>query len=93
MADEGTLFSLINFLNTTTDDEFEDYFKTYWWPSVSSDQTQRLMEFYPEDPTRGSPFNTNLLYAVPRQFKRLAALIGDYSFQVRESCFLVYIAK
>ena len=81
MKDEGTLFSLINTLNTTTDEEFEDYFRTYWWPHITSDQMQRLMELYPNDPVEGSPFDTGLGNTL-LQFKRLAALTGDYSFEV-----------
>jgi len=30
LKDEGTLFSLVNSLNTTTDEDVIDYFKTYW---------------------------------------------------------------
>lgn len=82
MRDEGTLFSLINSQNITTTEEVKDYFKTYWWPSISEEQLDRLMELYPQDPTKGSPFGTGLQYALPPQYKRIAALTGDYSFQV-----------
>lgn len=81
MKDEGTLFALITCLNTTTDDEFEDYFRTYWWPHITGDQMQKLMDLYPNDPTQGSPFDTGLANSL-FMFKRLSALIGDYSFQV-----------
>ena len=81
MKDEGTLFALITCLNTTTDDEFEDYFRTYWWPHITGDQMQKLMDLYPNDPMEGSPFDTGLANSL-FMFKRLSALIGDYSFQV-----------
>lgn len=81
MRDEGTLFSLTNQLNITTTELVKDYFKTYWWPNMTEAQLDRLMEEYPEDPTQGSPFGTGLLYAIPSQYKRLAAINGDYSFE------------
>lgn len=81
MRDEGTLFSLTNQLNITTTELVKDYFKTYWWPDITEAQLDRLMELYPEDPTQGAPYGTGLLYAVPPQYKRLAAINGDYSFE------------
>ncbi|RDW60637.1 carboxylic ester hydrolase-37 [Coleophoma cylindrospora] len=81
MRDEGTLFSLINSLNTTTTEEVIDYFSTYWWPNVTQAQMDKLMELYPEDPSAGSPFGTGVLNQLGPQFKRIAALTGDYSFQ------------
>ncbi|KAL5335517.1 Alpha/Beta hydrolase protein [Aspergillus crustosus] len=81
VKDEGTLFSLINQLNVTTDDDFMEYFQSIWWPGASEAQLAQLMELYPADPAKGSPFDTGLANAITPQFKRLAALIGDYSFQ------------
>lgn len=83
MKDEGTLFSLINSLNTTTTDEFKDYFNSIWWPMASSDEIDRLAELYPEDPTAGSPFDTGILNSIAPQYKRIAALTGDYSFEAQ----------
>ena len=83
MCDEGPLFSLITALNTTTDDDVKDYFKTYWWPNVSEDQLNRLLELYPQNPAKGSPYGTGIANAVTPQFKRIASIVGDYSFEVR----------
>ncbi|TVY16163.1 putative secreted lipase [Lachnellula arida] len=83
MRDEGTLFALLPQLNTTTDDEFKDYFQTTWWPNATDAQVEKLMELYPQDPTAGSPFGTGDLNNLFPQYKRLAALIGDYSFQAQ----------
>ena len=82
MKDEGTLFSLVTQLNVTTDQSFKEYFQNIWWPNATDAQLARLMELYPADPTQGSPFDTGLANAITPQYKRLAALIGDYSFQV-----------
>ncbi|OAA42043.1 sterol esterase carbohydrate esterase family CE10 [Beauveria brongniartii RCEF 3172] len=92
MRDEGTLFSLINQLNLTTTEDIKEYFKTYWWPAVTEQQLNRLMELYPQDPTKGSPYGTGLLYAIPPQYKRLSSLIGDYSFEAQRRALLQKVA-
>lgn len=79
VADEGTLFSLVNSLNTTTTEEVKDYFKTYWWPDITEEQLDRLMELYPT-----SDEDTTLVQALVKpgpQFKRISDITGDYSFQ------------
>lgn len=82
MRDEGPLFSLITALNTTTDDDVKDYFKTYWWPKATESQLNRLLELYPQDPTKGSPYGTGFANAPTPQFKRIASIVGDNSFEV-----------
>ncbi|KAK2768456.1 hypothetical protein FQN54_000311 [Arachnomyces sp. PD_36] len=83
MKDEGPLFSLINSLNTTTTDDFKDYFKSIWWPMASSEEIDRLAELYPDDLTAGSPFDTGFLNSIAPQYKRISALTGDYSFEAQ----------
>lgn len=83
MKDEGTLFSLVNSLNTTTTDDFKDYFHSIWWPMATSEEMDRLAELYPQDPTAGSPFDTGILNSITPQFNRIAALTGDYSFEAQ----------
>jgi acetylcholinesterase len=81
MENEGTLFCLFNQLNITTTELVKDYFKTYWWPKVSEQQLDRLMELYPETidnyPADGFP-----------QYERLSALVGDYSFEAQRRSLL-----
>nr|VWO95133.1 Carboxylic ester hydrolase (EC [Ganoderma boninense] len=43
---------------------------------------------YPDDPTQGSPFGTGILYAIPPQYKRLAAIQGDLVFQAPRRFFV-----
>lgn len=81
MRDEGTLFSLVNNLNTTTTAQFKDYFNTIWWPKATSSQMDQVALLYPSDPTLGSPYNTGLTNAISPQYKRIASLTGDYSFE------------
>lgn len=81
MTDEGTLFSIITQLNITTDSQFKEYFQTFWWPKATDAQLERLMELYPANSAAGSPFGTGYANELLPQYKRLAALIGDYSFE------------
>jgi acetylcholinesterase len=81
MRDEGTLFSLVNSLNTTTTKEFKDYFHTIWWPMATSDKIESLAKLCPQDLIAGSPFNTGLENAITPQYKPISALTGDYSFR------------
>lgn len=84
MKDEGPLFSVITALNTTTDEEVKDYFKTYWWPAATEAQLDALLEQYPQDPAAGSPYDTGIMNTEPGpQYKRIASIVGDYSFQTQ----------
>lgn len=80
MKDEGTLFSLINSLNTTTDEQVKDYFKTFWWPNATESQLDELLVQYPVD--KGAPYDAALSLPLLPQFGRVASITGDYSFEV-----------
>lgn len=84
MENEGTLFSLINPVNLTTTELVKDYFKTYWWPKVTEQQLDRLMELYP---TQIENFPASPL----PQYERLSALIGDYSFEAQRRSLLAKV--
>jgi hypothetical protein len=71
-----------------TNEQFESYFKTVFFPKLSTQDIATLAENYPEDPAEGSPFGTGDNNAVTPQFKRIAALIGDYAFQGPRRFFL-----
>ncbi|PHH66126.1 hypothetical protein CDD81_189 [Ophiocordyceps australis] len=88
VVDEGTLFALVNSLNLTSTALVKDYMKKFWWPHASSSELDRLLSLYPQDPTRGSPYGTGLLYSLPLQYKRLASIIGDYTFQAQRRALL-----
>jgi acetylcholinesterase len=80
MRDEGTLFSLIAGLNTTTDEEVKNYFNKIWWPKATEAQLNRLLELYPR--SAGAPFEGALLDSLPGpQYGRIAAIQGDYVFE------------
>ncbi|KAF9007463.1 carotenoid ester lipase precursor [Cyathus striatus] len=80
--DEGTLFSLST-LNVTTESQFRDYVQNTLWASlgVSTTEISQLAQIYTADVTEGSPFDTGFTDLLSLQFKRLAALQGDFIFQ------------
>lgn len=93
MRDEGTLFSLLAQFLATTDDDFESYFRQVWWPNATHEDMQGLMDLYVQDPQQGSPYTTDpstslaslatsLVQPTPN-YKRLASLVGDYSFEAQ----------
>lgn len=48
-----------------------------------------IFEFYPDDPVRGSPYNTgDELFGLHRAYKRSASLYGDIFFQAPRRHFL-----
>lgn len=81
MRDEGTLFCLVNNLNTTSTEEVVDYLQTIFFPNAPRDILEQLVALYPDEAAAGSPFGTGALNAITPQYKRIAALLGDYEFQ------------
>ncbi|RDX42816.1 carotenoid ester lipase precursor [Lentinus brumalis] len=75
--DEGTLFCLSN-LNVTTESELASYLQAFWFPGASSSDIENILKLYPADPAAGSPYNTGLLNAFTPEFKRIAAIGGDF---------------
>ncbi|TFY81774.1 hypothetical protein EWM64_g2237 [Hericium alpestre] len=85
--DEGTLFSLSS-LNVTTDKEAHDFMSNVYFAQASSGQIDQILDTYPSDLTKGSPFDTGDLDALSPQFKRIAAIQGDAVFQAPRRFFL-----
>ncbi|KAI0699614.1 carotenoid ester lipase precursor [Cerioporus squamosus] len=77
VRDEGTLFSVGN-LNITTEQELVSYLKTFWFPGASSSDIETILKLYPSDPAAGSPFGTGKLNAFTPEYKRIAAIEGDF---------------
>lgn len=75
--DEGTLFALYQ-SNVTTTDQLVSYLQT-WFPRASQEDVAGLVATYPDDAAAGSPFNTGDANEVYPQYKRLAAIIGDFA--------------
>ncbi|KII93361.1 hypothetical protein PLICRDRAFT_100054 [Plicaturopsis crispa FD-325 SS-3] len=89
--DEGTLFSLSS-LNVTTSDELKTYISSTILPSINESTVDRVLQLYPDDITKGSPFDTGILNAITPQFKRIAAFLGDAVFQGPRRYFLQQIS-
>ncbi|RPD69832.1 carotenoid ester lipase precursor [Lentinus tigrinus ALCF2SS1-7] len=77
--DEASFFSFAS-LNITTDDEFASYVSQNWFPGSSLADLSTALQLYPSDPAAGSPFDTGSENAFSPQFKRIAALQGDWFF-------------
>ncbi|KAJ6567086.1 Alpha/Beta hydrolase protein [Mycena capillaripes] len=77
--DEGTVFSFSN-ENITTNIEFMEYIQSNYFPTSSPAEVAQVGILYPEDPTKGSPFDTQSANALTPEFKRLAALQGDLMY-------------
>ncbi|KAI0703975.1 Alpha/Beta hydrolase protein, partial [Earliella scabrosa] len=93
VADEGPLFSVGN-LNITTDDAFAHFLATTWFPGASRTDIDPLLALYPPDPAEGSPFSTGGAFSYTPQFKRIAALQGDWFFNApRRSLLETYAAR
>ncbi|KAM3082730.1 hypothetical protein ACMFMF_002383 [Clarireedia jacksonii] len=85
--DEGTLFALPQ-TNLTTTADLEEYFQTIYFRDATPAQISQIVASYPDDPSAGSPFNTGLLNNIYPQFKRLAAILGDFTFTLMRRAFL-----
>lgn len=77
--DEGSLFS-ISTINITTSAQMKDYLKLYMMPTVKDSQVDLLLKYYPDDQRAGCPFDTGIKNALSPQFKRTAAIQGDFVF-------------
>ncbi|EIN05435.1 carotenoid ester lipase [Punctularia strigosozonata HHB-11173 SS5] len=78
--DEGTIFSVV-LTNITTDEEALDFISTNFFPAATVSRMKRLLDLYPQDPAAGSPFDTGDQNALTPQYKRLAALQANITFQ------------
>ncbi|KAI9440698.1 carotenoid ester lipase precursor [Lactarius indigo] len=76
---EGTLFA-VSTINITTTAELKDYMKLYMMPKAKDSLVDLLLKYYPDDQRAGSPFDTGMENMLSPQFKRTAALQGDFVF-------------
>ena len=56
--------------------------------NASKAEIDSLLVQYPQNPAAGSPFNTGLNNSITPEFKRIAAILGDYVFQAPRRFFL-----
>ncbi|KAF4580247.1 hypothetical protein EYR40_003229 [Pleurotus pulmonarius] len=72
----------------STNAQFRTYIKTFYMPQSTDAELDQIMNLYPSDITKGSPFGTGILNVLSPQFKRLAAFQGDAVFQAPRRFFL-----
>ena len=65
----------------STDEEFSDYTRQFYFPGASSEEVAPLLALYPNDPAQGSPFGTGEDNQLAPMYKRVAAFEGDFLFQ------------
>ncbi|TFK87023.1 carotenoid ester lipase precursor [Polyporus arcularius HHB13444] len=87
VKDEGTIFSLGSF-NITTDDEFASFVSDNWFPGSSLADLNTTLQLYPSDPAAGSPFDTGGANVFTPEYKRIAAVQGDWFFHAARRQFL-----
>ncbi|KAI0761913.1 hypothetical protein BC629DRAFT_1652887, partial [Irpex lacteus] len=76
-----------------TDDSFKSYIHSNYFPSASTSDLERLFEVYPNNITLGSPFDTGIKNALTPEFKRLAAIQGDWEFFAPRRLLLQQLAE
>ncbi|KAK6981574.1 carboxylic ester hydrolase [Favolaschia claudopus] len=76
--DEGTLFATSS-VNVTTNTEFLAFAHSYFL-NISPLQMSELARLYPDDPTKGSPFDTGTANQLSPEYKRISALSSDFFF-------------
>lgn len=71
---------ILLFAWSRTEPELVTYLQTFWFPGASSTDIQTLLDHYPADPAAGSPFDTGEEDAYTPEYKRIAAITGDFFF-------------
>ncbi|CAE6459065.1 unnamed protein product [Rhizoctonia solani] len=92
--DEGTLFTT----NPSTTQEVVSFLTTQLTGLTfginNSTAVEQLLNYYPTDPSAGSPYNTgNNTFGKAAQYKRAASVIGDLIFQAPRRDFLQEATK
>ncbi len=62
----------------STEPELASYLQAFWFPGASSSDIEALLKLYPADPAAGSPFKTGNANAFTPEYKRIAAIQGDF---------------
>ncbi|KAH8995061.1 carotenoid ester lipase precursor [Lactarius hatsudake] len=81
----GSLFSLSSLnvsyvMNGSNTRELENYMKAFMLPTATKAEIDLLLQYYPDDPQAGCPFDTGIRNILSVQFKRIAAIQGDIVF-------------
>ncbi|KAF1962320.1 lipase 3 precursor [Byssothecium circinans] len=85
--DEGTLFGIFT-PNLTTTNDVVKYINTIFFPDASATTISKLVDTYQNRIEDGSPFRTGLFNNWYPQFKRISAILGDFTFTLTRRLFL-----
>ncbi|KAI0298095.1 carotenoid ester lipase precursor [Multifurca ochricompacta] len=85
--DDGSLFA-VSTINISTTADLRGYLKTHLMPKAKDEEIDLLLKYYPDDQRAGCPFDTGLRNALSAQYKRTAALQGDFVFHAPRRFFL-----
>ena len=85
--DEGTLFGLFTG-NITSTDGIVDYLSSVFFHHASRDQLKELVGNYHNIWDDGSLFRTGIFNNIFPQFKRLSAILGDFTFTLTRRTWL-----
>ncbi|TFY51461.1 hypothetical protein EVG20_g10993, partial [Dentipellis fragilis] len=77
--DEGSLFSIAS-INLSTTADTKQFLKSYMLPNATDYEIDLMLQYYPDNPILGCPFDTGGLNKLSQQFKRVAAIQGDVVF-------------
>ncbi|KJZ77647.1 hypothetical protein HIM_02824 [Hirsutella minnesotensis 3608] len=78
--DEGTLFSVFQ-TNITSQEAMVDYLSSLYFTHAPKEKLSEFVSLYEPAILQGSPFRTGLLNELYPGFKRMAAILGDVTFQ------------
>jgi hypothetical protein len=53
----------------------------------------KVLDLYPSDVTKGSPYDTGTQNALTPEFKRMASFLGDFKFQEERRFLLQYVSE
>ena len=67
-------------LGCRTNEHLASYLAQTWLPGASATDIAKVLQLYPSDPAAGSPFDTGNANAFTPQYKRIAAVQGDWYF-------------
>ncbi|EFX06469.1 carboxylesterase, type b [Grosmannia clavigera kw1407] len=85
--DEGTLFAILP-INVTDTASTVEYLSSLYFHDATKEKLTEFVETYPDDPSAGSPFRTGVFNELRPGFKRLAAILGDLTFNLSRRAFL-----
>lgn len=80
MVDEGTLFSLITQLNVTSNEDIVDFFDDVYFTETPRELIEEMVSLYSDSQADGSPYDTGFLNVIGPKYKKIASMIGDYTF-------------